>query len=315
VLFAAMAVLWGVPYFFIKIAVAELPPVTLVAARTAIAAAVLLPVALWRGDLRQLRGRLPAVVGLMLLEVTIPFVLISAGEQRIASSLTGLLIASLPMMIALLALRLDASERVDRLQLLGLCLGLAGVAALLGLDVGRDGAQLLGAAMVLLATLMYAFGVLLVKHSFSDVSPIGPATAAVALNTLVLAPFALASAPHRVPSPQVMLALLGLGLLCTAVAFLVYFALIVEAGAGRATVITYVNPAIAVALGVAVLGERLTPVTIAGFVLVIAGSWLSTRGPRPPTETPSPTLPARGREVTNVEGSGTQALEGQLDQA
>jgi drug/metabolite transporter (DMT)-like permease len=279
-LFAVMAVLWGVPYFFIKIAVAELPPVTLVAARTAIAAAVLLPVALWRGDLLGLRGRLAAVVGLMLLEVTLPFLLISAGEQRIASSLTGLLIASVPMMIALLALRFDASERVGRLQVLGLCLGLAGVAAILGLDVGRDPAQLLGAAMVLLAALLYALGALLVKHAFSDVSPLGPATAALALNTVLLAPFALASAPHRVPSPQVVLALLGLGVLCTAVAFLVYFALIVEAGAGRAAVITYVNPAIAVALGVIVLGERLTPVTVAGFVLVIAGSWLSTRGPR-----------------------------------
>jgi drug/metabolite transporter (DMT)-like permease len=280
VLFAVMAVLWGVPYLFIKIAVAELPPVTLVAARTAIAAAVLLPVALWRGDLLGLRGRLAAVVGLMLLEVTLPFLLISAGEQRIASSLTGLLIASVPMMIALLALRFDASERVGRLQVLGLCLGLAGVAAILGLDVGRDPAQLLGAAMVLLAALLYALGALLVKHAFSDVSPLGPATAALALNTVLLAPFALASAPHRVPSPQVVLALLGLGVLCTAVAFLVYFALIVEAGAGRAAVITYVNPAIAVALGVIVLGERLTPVTVAGFVLVIAGSWLSTRGPR-----------------------------------
>jgi drug/metabolite transporter (DMT)-like permease len=279
-LFTAVSLLWGVPYLFIKVAVAELPPVTVVFVRVAIAALLLWPVAVRRGALRGLRRRLPQLMVLALLEIAVPFLLISMGEQRIASSLTGLLIAALPLFVALLALRFDAAERVRGLRLLGLVVGIAGVAALLGIDVGGDSSQLAGAALVLLATLCYAAATLVVKHAFSGTSMLGVVAVATTIASLGLAPFAVALTPARMPSLHVTLALVGLGVLCTALALMLYFALIVEAGPSRATVVTYVNPAVAVALGVAVLDEPLTAAIVGGFLLIITGSWLATNPPR-----------------------------------
>jgi drug/metabolite transporter (DMT)-like permease len=278
-MFAAVSLLWGVPYLFIKVAVAEVPPVTVVFARVALAALLLGPVAARRGALRGLRGRLPQLAALALLEITIPFLLISMGEQRITSSLAGLLIAALPLFVALLALRFDRAERVGGLRLLGLLLGIGGVTVLLGIDIGADQARFVGAVMVLLATLSYAGSTLLVKRAFSDVPLLGVVTVATAISSLLLAPFAAALTPARLPSLQVVLALAALGVLCTAAGLLLFFALIVEAGPSRAAVITYMNPAVAVTLGVLVLGEPLTGAIIGGFLLIILGSWLSTRRP------------------------------------
>jgi drug/metabolite transporter (DMT)-like permease len=280
-LFATVSLLWGVPYLFIKVAVAEVPPVTVVFVRVALAAALLAPVAARRGTLRGLHGRLLPLLVLSLTEITVPFMLISMGEQRITSSLAGLLIAAMPLFVALLALRFDAAERVSGSRLLGLLLGIGGVAVLLGVDLGGDLRQVAGGAMVLLATLCYASSTLLVKRFFSDVPMLGVVTVATAIASLLLAPFALALTPTRLPSPNVVLALVALGVLCTAAGLLSYFALIVEAGPSRAAIITYMNPAVAVALGVAVLGEPLTGGIVVGFLLVLVGSWLSTRRPAP----------------------------------
>ncbi|HZD72549.1 MAG TPA: DMT family transporter, partial [Actinomycetota bacterium] len=191
-LFAAVSLLWGVPYLFIKVAVEELPPVTVVFVRVAMAALLLWPVAARRGALRGLRGRLPWLVVIALLEIAVPFTLISVGEQHITSSLTGLLIASLPLFVALLALRFDPAERVGGTRLLGLVVGIGGVAALLGVDIGGNPAQLFGAAMVLLATLSYATSTLVVKHAFSDAPMLGAVTAATLIAAVLLAPFAVA---------------------------------------------------------------------------------------------------------------------------
>jgi drug/metabolite transporter (DMT)-like permease len=280
-LFATVSLLWGVPYLFIKVAVAEVPPVTVVFVRVALAAALLAPVAARRGALRGLRGRLLPLVVLALTEITVPFLLISMGEQRITSSLAGLLIAAMPLFVALLALRFDAAERVSGSRLLGLLLGIGGVAVLLGVDLGGDLRQVVGGAMVLLATLCYASSTLLVKRFFSDVPMLGVVTVATAIASLLLAPFAVALTPTRLPSPNVVLALVALGVLCTAAGLLSYFALIVEAGPSRAAVITYLNPAVAVALGVAILSEPLTGGIVVGFLLILVGSWLSTRRPAP----------------------------------
>jgi drug/metabolite transporter (DMT)-like permease len=277
VLFAAVSLLWGIPYLLIKVAVEELPPVTVVFARVILAALVLWPVAVRSGALRGLRALVPQLVLVSLLEITVPFLLISIGEQHITSSLTGLLIASLPLFVALLALRFDSAERVSGVRLLGLVLGIGGVAALLGVDLGGDRSKLFGAVMVLLATASYAASTILVKRAFSGVQMLGVVTVATMIAGVVLAPFAIIATPARMPSLQVSLALLALGVLCTAAALTLFFTLIVEAGPSRASVITYVNPAIAVALGVAVLGEPLTLAIVGGFLLIMAGSWLSTR--------------------------------------
>jgi drug/metabolite transporter (DMT)-like permease len=273
-----MAVLWGIPYLFIRIAVAQVSPVWLVFVRTGLAALVLLPLAARRSALKGLGRRLPWVAMLAAMGVAGPFLAISYGEQRIPSSLSGLLVAAEPLMIAALALRVDASERVGGWRLVGLFLGFFGVICLLGLDIGPRPRLLAGAAMVLLGALGYAGGALLVKLRFAGCSPLGLATAAVTASALALLPAAAFTHPGRVPAPAVLGSLVVLGLACTALGYLAFYSLIGLAGASRASVITYLNPAVAVGLGVAVLGEPVTPGMVAGFVLILAGSWLSTGG-------------------------------------
>ena len=291
-LFVAGSLLWGLPYLFIKIAVDEFSPWAVVWLRCLIAAFVLLPLALRSRVLGQLRGRLRPLLLLALLEVTAPFTLISAGEQHISSSLSGLLIAALPLFVAVLAIWLDPAERAGGLRLVGLLIGMAGVAAVLGFDVSGDRSALLGAAMVLLAALSYAFATFLVKRAFSDTSALAVSAMAVTINAVILAPLGLVGLPAQAPS--------------TAAGLLVYFALITIAGPGRATVITYVNPAVAVALGVTILREPLTAATVAGFLLIIIGSWLSTGG-RPPAR-----LRGRiSRQATPLGRPGTPATQGE----
>jgi drug/metabolite transporter (DMT)-like permease len=281
-LFIAISIIWGIPYLFIKVAVGALDPTVVVCARVGIAAVVLVPVAAHRGALRPLAGSVPALAALALVQIAVPFVLISSGEQHIASSLTSLLIAAVPLLVALFALRLDPSERVGGLRLVGLVAGAAGVAALVGLDTGGDRLKMLGAAMVLGATACYAVAALLVKRPRIAALPsLGVVTAECVVSTVVLAPLAATRLPAHLPDPAVLASLLVLGLVCTALAELIFFALVAEVGASRGTVFTYVNPAVAVFLGVTLRGEAFTAVTAAGFLLIILGSWLSTGGTPP----------------------------------
>lgn len=288
-LFIAISVFWGIPYFFIKIAVGDLDPVVVVCSRVAIAALVLLPVAAYRGVLRQVSGRLPAIAALAMVQIAVPFVLISYGELHIASSLASLLIAAEPLLVALFALRFSPSERVGGTRLLGLVIGALGVAALVGLDAGDDRLKLLGALLVLLATGCYAASALLLKHRiFAALPSLGVVAVECACTTVVLAPVAATRLPAHLPDPGVLASLLVLGLVCTAIAELTFFAPVAEVGASRGTVFTYVNPAVAVLLGVVFLGEPLGATIIAGFLLILLGSWLSTGGRLPPRLRDSP---------------------------
>jgi drug/metabolite transporter (DMT)-like permease len=283
-LFISMSVIWGIPYLFIKIAVRELDPTVVVFARVGIAAAVLLPVAVQRGVLRQLREHWLVVAALACVQIVGPFLLISYGEQHITSSLTSLLIAADPLFVVLFALRFDPSERASGLRLVGLLIGIVGVIVLLGLDVGGDEQRLLGAVLVLLAAAGYAISALLIKRPTIAVLPtLGVVTVMCITATIVLLPLTLTRLPSKTPSPEVIASLLVLGLICTALAYLLFFALVAEVGASRATVITYVNPAVAVLLGVILLGEPLDAAIIVGFLLIIVGSWLSTGGTLPPS--------------------------------
>jgi drug/metabolite transporter (DMT)-like permease len=282
-LFIAMSVFWGIPYFFIKIAVGELDPVVVVFARVGIAAIVLLPVAIQRGILGQFRKKWYIIAAFAFVQIIVPFLLITYGEQHIASSLTSLLISADPLLVALFALRFDPSERVGGLRLVGLCIGMVGVIVLLGLDVGGDAQRLLGAIFVLIATACYAISALLVKRPvIASLPRIGVVTIACVTATIVLLPLAVTRLPSKVPSPPVIASLIVLGLICTALAYLAYMALISEVGASRATVITYVNPVVSVFLGVIILSEPLNVAIIVGFLLIILGSWLSTGGTLPP---------------------------------
>lgn len=279
ILFIAMSVIWGIPYLFIKIALFELNPGVVVFARVGIAALILIPIAISQGVLRPLRKRWLMIAGLACVQIVGPFLLISFGEQHITSSLTSLLIASDPILVALLALRFDPGERVTGIRSLGLLIGIVGVAVLLGFDVGGDQQKLFGAVMVLLAALGYAISALLIKRpTISALPRLGVVSFMCLTSTIVLLPFAATHLPSKIPDPQVIISLLVLGLICTAVAYLVFFALIAEVGASRGTVITYVNPAVAVFLGVTLLGEPLNASIILGFLLILLGSWLSTSG-------------------------------------
>jgi drug/metabolite transporter (DMT)-like permease len=289
-LFAAVSVVWGVPYFFIKVAVeAGVPPAFVAWSRVALGAAVLLPLAWRRGALRGLAGRWPAVVAYTACEVAVPFLLIAAGEQHIASSLAAILIASMPLMVALLSVRLSPEDRPTGLRLVGLVIGFGGVVALLGVDVAGRPGELLGAVLVLVATLGYATAPIIVNRRLADLDPLGPIAASLAMATLLLAPAVLVSPPDEVPPGDALGALAVLGVVCTALGLVLFFRLIVEAGPSRASVITYVNPLVAVVLGVLVLDERVGAMSVVGLLAILGGSWLSTRGrPRRRPGRPAP---------------------------
>jgi drug/metabolite transporter (DMT)-like permease len=278
-LFAAVSVIWGMPYLFIKVAIdGGLSPGFLAWARVALAALIFLPLALRSGAL----GGLPVrwLVIFAIVEIVIPFPLMGFGEQRISSSLTAIVIATLPLVVAALALWID-SERVTPVRLAGLLLGLVGVAALVGIDVGGDTSELVGVAMVFLTAVAYGIGAMIVKHRFALHDPAGTVAASLGIAAVLLVPMGVADMPSEVPHLDVIAAVFVLGIVCAAVAFQLNFKLIIEAGVTRAAVSAYVQPVIALVLGITILGESAGPGTILGMVLIVAGSWLATDGRLP----------------------------------
>ena len=274
-LFAAMAVIWGIPYLLIKIAIGELTPASLVMLRTAIGAALLLPVAAARGWLAPLVPYWRWVLVYTVVEVSLPWFLLADGERRLSSSLTGLMIAAVPLIAAVLQLLTRGDDRLDRRRVLGLLVGMFGVAVLVGLNVSfKD----LGAvAEVGLVAVGYATGPIIIARRLPSLPAVGVVAASLVLTALFYAPLALPQLPKALPSGKVLLAVLILAVVCTALAFLIFFALIGEVGPVRATVITYFNPAVALLLGVAVLREPFTLGAVVGFALILAGSVLATR--------------------------------------
>jgi drug/metabolite transporter (DMT)-like permease len=281
--FAAVSTLWGIPYLFIKVAVDDgVPPAFLAWVRVVLGAAVLLALAWWAGVLGAVRGRWRWLAVFGVIEIAIPFPLIAAGEQHVTSSLAAIIIAAAPLFVALLALRYDHEERATGSRLAGLVLGLAGVVALVGIDVAGSSDELLGAAAILLSAFCYAVGPMVLKRHLGDLDPRASMGAALAVAAVVLTPAVAVAPPTATPSGEAIVSLVVLGLFCTAAAFVFYGALVTEAGPGRALVITYVAPVVAVALGVAILGEEIGAGAIAGMLLILAGSWLSTDGRVPP---------------------------------
>ena len=284
-LFTLSSVIWGVPYLFIKVAVdAGVPPVFVAWSRVALGAVLLLPVALYRGALRGLRGRGGAVAAYAACEIAVPFVLIAVGERYISSSLAAILVATMPLMVALLAVRFSPADRPTGLRLLGLVVGLGGVVALLGVDVAGRPDELLGAALVLVATLGYAAAPIIVSRRLVDLDPLGPVAASLVLSTIVLLPATLVQPLHGVPTLAALGAMVVLGVVCTVLGLVVFFQLIAAAGPSRASIITYVNPLVAVVIGVVALHERVGVMTLVGLLLILGGSWVAARrAPEPET--------------------------------
>jgi drug/metabolite transporter (DMT)-like permease len=281
-LFGAVSVIWGMPYLFIKLAVDEMSPSLVAWSRLTIAAVVLLPVAWKLGALNGLSARWRILTAFAAVEMAVPWPLIGFGEVRISSSLTAILIAAVPLVVALLSLRFDHSERPTPARLVGMLIGFAGVASLVGIDIGGRRSELAGAGAILLAAVCYAVGPMIVKRSLADVDPLGPVAASLAIAAVLVTPFAAADLPDATPSAEALASVAVLGLVCSALAFLFFFRLIAEVGPSRATIITYVNPVVALALGVAILDESVTAGAVVGLLLILAGSWLSTDGRVPP---------------------------------
>jgi drug/metabolite transporter (DMT)-like permease len=285
VLFGLMSVIWGIPYLFIRVAVAEISPAMLVFARTSIGAAILLPIALARVDLRAVLARWRWVLAFAAVEIAVPWVMLGSAEQHVSSSLAALLIAGVPLVGTAFALATSGADRIGRVGLLGLLIGLIGVVAIVGADFrSSDTAALVEIAFVVVG---YAVGPAILARRLGGLPSVGVMALSLGLCALVYLPIAAVQLPSVLPSTNVLASIAILAVVCTACAFLVFAALVAEIGPVRATVITYVNPAVAAALGVLVLHETFSIAMGIGFALVFLGSTLATRrsrtvrGPRP----------------------------------
>lgn len=269
-----MCVLWGIPYLLIKVVVEELSPAFAVLARAGMAALVLVPVAAVRGQLALLRGHLRWVVAFAALEITLPWLFLNDAERHLTSSLTGLLVAAVPLVAGLASRLTGAEDRLDRNRLTGLLIGIGGVVALLGLDIGGNWWAAVEIGIVVVG---YGTAPLIASRQLAGVPPLAVIAAAQALTAVVYAPAALFGWPDRMPSGKVLASLAVLVVACTITAFLVFFALIAEAGPNRALVITFVNPAVALLLGTTVRSEPLTTGMLVGFPLILIGCVRATR--------------------------------------
>lgn len=275
ILFLLLGFIWGLPYLLIKVAVDELTPPVIIFLRVFIAALVLVPIAWKKGYLSQLSGHWRWIIGFALVEMAGPFGALTYAEIRLSSSMTGLLIAAVPIVAAIIAWRLGMDDRLSGTRLVGLGVGILGVAALVGLDV--SGGDIGSVAALTITVVGYALGPIIVARKLTEVPALGAIAMAVLINAVIYAPFALFTWPTSSVSSVTWTSVVALGLICTALAFILFFSLVAEVGPARTTVITYINPAVAVVLGIVVLSEPITTGLIIGFPLILLGSFLATR--------------------------------------
>jgi drug/metabolite transporter (DMT)-like permease len=278
VLFISLSLIWGTPYLFIKIGVEYLSPFVIVFIRVGLAAALLAPLALYRGYVHTLKGHWRWVWAFALAEMTFTFLALTWAEQRITSSLAGLLVAAVPLVTAVIAWRLGIEHDLRGWRVIGLITGFVGVGILVGLDV--SGATWLAVAAVGITVIGYALGPIIVDRKLRDVPAVGVVTMALLINTVIYLPFGVLLWPTEPVPSQAWLAVGALAVICTALALYLLFELVTEVGPSRTTVITYINPAVAVLLGYLVLSEPITTGMLIGFPLILIGSWLATRSRR-----------------------------------
>jgi drug/metabolite transporter (DMT)-like permease len=278
--FLALCLIWGTPYFFIKLAGVELSPVWVAWGRLICASLLLVPIAAHRGALRGLGRHLHWLLLFALVELVGPFYLIALGERYISSSLAGILLAGVPLVVVIVAPLVGVHEKVGPRRLIGLATGLVGVIVLLGLDTSLGSKGWLGAACIMAAAFGYAFGPLIIQRHLAEKDSLGTVAASVAIAAVVLTVPALFTAPAKMPSIVAVSSVVILGVFCTALALLLFVYVISNAGASRAAVVTYVNPAVALLLGVFLLDEHFGAGPALGLVLILLGSWLATAGSR-----------------------------------
>ncbi|WLD93603.1 DMT family transporter [Alkalihalobacillus sp. AL-G] len=275
ILFFTVALLWGIPYFFIELATHEgISPVGIAFWRVFIGALTLLPIVLYKGDFRALYNRWGFLVILAILDIAAPFVLISVGQLSVSSSLAGILVASCPLFTAIFAIPFDKSERITGGRFVGLVVGFIGIIALLGLDF--QGSTLRGSLAILIASACYALAGIVVKRYFSGIPASVTTVGTLIISSILLAIPALIFSSESSVSLGGIVAVVVLGIFCTSLAYMFFYSLIGQVGAGKAMVITYVSPVFSVLLGVLILSEPFTMNIITGLVLILIGSWLAT---------------------------------------
>ena len=272
-LLVALSAIWGSSFLFIKVGVEELEPAVVVCGRLFVGALVLVPVVVARGGVTGLRAMLVPIVVLGALNNALPYWLLSFAETRIDSGLAAVIQAAAPIFTVLLAIRIDPSQRVTGFRLLGVALGFVGVALLVGL---QEGGELLGALAVVGTALCYAVSVLYAGRAIRSFSPLDVSVGQLSVGALLTLPAAVLQWPPDAPSAKVVGAVLVLGVLGTGVAYLLYFALIVRAGASRAILVTYLVPAFALVYGWLILDEPVTASALAGLALILGGTALAT---------------------------------------
>lgn len=287
-LFAALGIAWGIPYLFIKVAVSELDPQMVVLARAGLAAILLLPLALFRREVGPVLRRWKPMLAYTIVEIIVPWYFLSSAETRLPSSTAGLLISAVPLAGVAVAFFMGRPAKLTRLNWLGILVGMLGVAALVGLDVG--GSDWIAVVEVAVVCVGYALGPAIIARWMSDLPGVGVTAVSLAATAVVYVPVVLATGafPTHWPSAEVIVALVVLAVVCSALAFILMVALIGEIGPVRSTAITYVNPAVAILAGVLFLHERVTVWTIVGFVLVLSGSYLVTKRRRDPVAPAGP---------------------------
>ncbi|HEY1823676.1 MAG TPA: EamA family transporter [Trebonia sp.] len=280
ILFTLLGVTWGIPYLLIKIAVGQLDPAMLVLVRTALAAVILLPIAAAKGQVMPVLRRWRPLLVFTVAEILVPQFLLSSAEERLPSSTTGLLIAAVPLVGVGVAFLLGRPERLAPVNWLGLALGMAGVAALVGFTLG--GSDLGAVGEVVVVVVGYAIAPAVIAKWMPGLPGTGITALGFTITAVVYAPVVAATHawPSAWPSPSVDLSMVLLAVVCSAAAFSIMVALVGEIGPVRATTVTYVNPAVALVAGAVVLGERITGWSLAGFALILAGCLLAAvRGP------------------------------------
>ncbi len=275
ILFLSLGLIWGLPYLLIKVSVEYLSPEVIVFLRVFLAAIILMPVVLERGYLRELKGHWKWVFIFAVVEITFPIGALTYAEIRLSSSMAGLLVAAVPIVSAIFAWRLGIDDRITGKRVFGLSVGIVGVAALVGLDV--SGSELISVALLGITVVGYALGPIIVSQKLSTVPALAAVAMAMVINSVIYAPLAFINRPTESVPSNVWLAVAALGIICTALAFVLFFALVAAVGPTRTTVITYINPAVAVILGVLVLSEPITLGLVIGFPLILIGSYLATR--------------------------------------
>ena len=306
VLFAAMAVIWGVPYFLIRVAVKELDPAVVVFGRTVLAAAVLLVLAGRTGAIRPALRRWRTVLIFATMEMAIPWILLATAEEHLASGLTALIIAAVPIVGTIAAFLLGDRHALRLVRIVGIGFGLSGVALLVGRDLTSDHAPPWWSVVeVLIVVVCYATAPFLADRRLADVPSLGVIAVSLSFVAVSYAPIAAASLPDKAPRINPVLAVLGLAFVCTGLAFVVFFKLIDEVGPARAGLITFANPVVAVALGAVFLDEFITVATVVGFLLVIVGCWLATRPSPAAVDSPDDELLGLDSSTAHTEGVGS----------